>query len=420
MAYLSYLSEKHPLEESDARILRDLIIEEDRPGSILRDFEILMDFIRHHITDVTKSNNLIPIKFLQPLNDSLTKPIEITLKRPQQQAFPHINGLYLLLVVSGIADFKHSKKKHTLVLNKEMLNSWRNLNPTERYFFLLESWLLRSRQRRVLGIKEGPRGSVFENCSQFWWTIPDKGLKIKKKDRKYDVLKYSPGFMTLALLELFGLLEIQHGGPGSGKKWRFSRIERLPFGDALFKLLAKSASEDEDMANVFYLEPWKVPYGVWQHHVEPFFPGWRNILPLPELEFTEGVYILKASIRGIWRRIAVSDGMTLDKLAEVILDAFDFDFDHLYEFTFEDRFKNPVEAGDSNSGDDYVASEVEMGMIPLQAGATMTFRYDFGDNWSFDVELESIDPVDPEFNGSKIIETHGESFPQYPDWDDWD
>ncbi len=43
MAFMSYLTEKYPLEESDVRILQDLNIEDDHPGSILRDFEILLN-----------------------------------------------------------------------------------------------------------------------------------------------------------------------------------------------------------------------------------------------------------------------------------------------------------------------------------------------------------------------------------------
>lgn len=96
MAFMSYLAKKHPFGERDQRILRNLVIETDQPGAILGDFEILLDFIRSHVTDLTKKNNLIPIKFLKTLNERLTKPIGISLKRPRNDSFPHIDGLYLL------------------------------------------------------------------------------------------------------------------------------------------------------------------------------------------------------------------------------------------------------------------------------------------------------------------------------------
>ncbi len=110
--------------------------------------------------------------------------------------------------------------------------------------------------------------------------------------------------------------------------------------------------------------------------------------------------------------------MSFVKLAKAILDAFDFDFDHLYKFTFEDSMKNPVRVVDPNSSGDLDAEEVEIGMVSLQEGSEIKFHYDFGDNWQFEVVLESIAPKDPDFKGAKLLETHGESFPQYPDGND--
>ncbi|MDH3601192.1 MAG: plasmid pRiA4b ORF-3 family protein [Candidatus Tectomicrobia bacterium] len=37
----------------------------------------------------------------------------------------------------------------------------------------------------------------------------------------------------------------------------------------------------------------------------------------------------------------------------------------------------------------------------------MTYLYDFGDHWEFDVQLERIDPVDPRMRKPRILETHG-------------
>ena len=48
----------------------------------------------------------------------------------------------------------------------------------------------------------------------------------------------------------------------------------------------------------------------------------------------------------------------------------------------------------------------------------VTYWYDFGDDWRFNVELERIDPMDDKIEKPLIIETHGESPEHYPVRDD--
>src|ERR1019366_10777012 len=104
-----------------------------------------------------------------------------------------------------------------------------------------------------------------------------------------------------------------------------------PFGDAVFSLLARQDINDlvEDDA-----EP---AVGAWQPLFKPFFPEWRENLVLPRPEAREGVFVFKVSLGKVWRQIAIPDSLTLDDLAGAILDAVDFDSDHLYEFSFRDR-----------------------------------------------------------------------------------
>jgi hypothetical protein len=67
------------------------------------------------------------------------------------------------------------------------------------------------------------------------------------------------------------------------------------------------------------------------------------------------------------------------------------------------------------------ADQVRIGDLPLEPGASMTYLYDFGDNWEFDVQLEAINPPDNKIKKAKILEIHGDAPQQY--WsedDDWD
>jgi hypothetical protein len=62
-------------------------------------------------------------------------------------------------------------------------------------------------------------------------------------------------------------------------------------------------------------------------------------------------------------------------------------------------------------------SEMRIGDVPMRAGQTMTFLFDFGDNWEFDVTLEQVDP-DRVTKKAEILESHGEAPEQYPNWEE--
>ena len=132
--------------------------------------------------------------------------------------------------------------------------------------------------------------------------------------------------------------------------------------------------------------------------------------------------MFKVSLGPVWRRIVVRAKHSLDDLAVWILNAFDFDHDHLYQFTFKDRFGVTVRADHPYSSDELSADQVLIGVLPLRTGQSMPFLYDFGDNWEFEVKLERIDPPNATLRHPEILEAEGEAPPQY-DWSDeeeWD
>jgi hypothetical protein len=158
--------------------------------------------------------------------------------------------------------------------------------------------------------------------------------------------------------------------------------------------------------------------GVLQPILQPFFPEWRNVLGLSEWTFQDGVYVFKVSLGRVWRRIAIPAKLDLDTLAHAILGAYDFDSDHLYEFSYRNRFgawesvKHPyIEEGPWTD-------KTRVGDVPLRVGQTMTYLFDFGDNWRFDVTLERVDPVDASIKSPKVLASRGEAPEQYPNWDE--
>ncbi|NOX53425.1 MAG: plasmid pRiA4b ORF-3 family protein, partial [Planctomycetes bacterium] len=129
---------------STDKVLERMTITEDSPGTILRDFETLLDFIGPDGIPASGKYHLLPMSRLRELDERMTRPLRPELKRPQQRSFPNLHGLCLLLRATCLAVPKETKRQARLVLEPDMLSQWQGLNATERYFNLLEAWLFRA------------------------------------------------------------------------------------------------------------------------------------------------------------------------------------------------------------------------------------------------------------------------------------
>jgi hypothetical protein len=179
-------------------------------------------------------------------------------------------------------------------------------------------------------------------------------------------------------------------------------------GEEVFGVFEKIFELEEDPPQSF---------GALQPVFQPYVLAWTNNLSLPAWVFREGVHVFKVSLgRGLWRRIAIAGALTLDTLADTILDAFEFDHDHLYQFSYRNRFGVETHANHPYMDNGLWASEVRVGDVPLQDGQSMTYLYDFGDRWKFDVTLERVDRADAGSADPIILEGHGEAPKQYSSW----
>ena len=77
-------------------------INEKSPGSILADFETLLRFIGPEGSPVSGRRHYFPLRFLPDINEQMTQPLDIDLKRPLQKSYLHINGLYYLFRMTSI------------------------------------------------------------------------------------------------------------------------------------------------------------------------------------------------------------------------------------------------------------------------------------------------------------------------------
>ena len=404
-------ADRMPIPEGESATLSQQAITETEPGTILKDFQALLNLVGETGIPVSGTNHLIAAKLLSEFNQHLSDPIQIDLKRPVQKSYAPINGLYLLLRATGLGQITAKGKKPYLVLNPEILQRWNQLNSTEKYFTLLEAWLIRADEEIL-----GERRSVLNEgskCVDFWSRL-NQGKKYHSYSEQQE-LNYHPAYHNLALMRMFGLVTIDSSKPEAGKGWRVKAVQKTPFGSALMSVIIQ-AFLDRGMMWESEADS-SLPFADLQPALQPYFSEWQTAFKLPDFDFRPGVYVFKVSLGKIWRRLAISSDLFLDDLSSLILESVDFDSDHLDRFSYKNQMGRTVEISHPYADGSPSTDEVQIGELPLPQGASMTYVFDFGDWWEFTVQLEKIEE-DPRSNYAELLESYGASPKQYPNWDE--
>jgi hypothetical protein len=110
------------------------------------------------------------------------------------------------------------------------------------------------------------------------------------------------------------------------------------------------------------------------------------------------VWQIRAEIQGtrpqVWRRVLVSDRITLLDLHSILQDCFGWQDYHLHEFTIRGkRYSDPDndEYGEMNLQDD---AQTRLRDLGLEPGERFRYVYDFGDGWQHFLCLEEILPAE--------------------------
>jgi len=403
------------------RLFETRDFEQRAPGTVLQDFETLLHLIGDHGLQATPSH-LFAIKSLETINRSLTHPLELGLKRAMQKSYPPINGLYLLLRATGLALIDAQLKKPHIKLDSQLMASWRSLNAAERYYALLKAWWGHGSEE-IIGERSLGDGEMLAKTLTFIERLPKSGMLTVETPQDAERLRYRPGLHTLALLELFGLLDIRLGSLSGGRGWRPEEMRMTDWGKALLGsymdfLREPADEEDESMLDLMALFQPLECFESWSRCVRPHIAGWRKDLEIPESPFQPGPHVFKVSLGSCWRRIAIGGDASLETLAAAILDAFDFDSDHLYCFNYKDRYGRTVEiVHPYSSGEfgDASANEVEIGDLSLYQGMRIGFLFDFGDNWQFELQTEEVNS-ESSIEKPQVLEKHGKAPVQYGGW----
>jgi hypothetical protein len=417
------LTKPPELKAREQQALRDQTITELTPGSLLHNFAALLDFVATRELTPTDKQQLLPLAALEELNARMGQPLKLRLKRAIQKSYPHINGLFLLARATGLLRVVRRDQMARLELDEAALAVWRQLNPVERYFTLLEAYLYHASAEMI-----GEPGrwldmpGLLNDCLMVWQRIGEQGIRVPP-GKKQDNYIYSAWLYHFALLELFGLIRVKPGKAQAGTGWSIAEIQQTSFGRALMTLVMICAAEKLNrMMEADWEEELEAPrsFNNCQAQFQAYFPDWRRGYALAEQEtFQEGVYQFKVNLGKIWRRIVIPGAATLNELSDAILESVDFDNDHLHCFEYKNRFGATARVNHDAMDEPPFSSEVCVGELPLAPGDTLEYTFDFGDNWVFQLMVESIAPPDKKLKRARIIESRGKAPQQYPDLD-WD
>ncbi len=142
--------------------------------------------------------------------------------------------------------------------------------------------------------------------------------------------------------------------------------------------------------------------------------------------------IIRAALdrqKSIYRDIEIEATKSLYKLAEAIIRAFGFDFDHAFGFysgltdatmmRAHPKYELFADMGEADPGVLSVKKTKIAQAFPAP-GHTMLFFFDYGDAWRFRVQLHGAGKKLAKIRYPRVVATHGKAPEQYPDPDEDD
>ncbi|MCX9009937.1 MAG: plasmid pRiA4b ORF-3 family protein [Candidatus Methanoperedens sp.] len=435
-------------------------ITETEPTPLLRDFAAFTRYLRTHQIVLTRANEFISGRDLYEMNKEMTHPLPDTTPRTDQTLYPLLHLFYHLALAGKLFQKVPEKGSRMILRPTGRLQLYEELKPTEKYFFLLETfWVDANWEKLQAGyFGRSPLDSVHDVLEYLSERQPEKKIQLKGKEDSRIARMLSDWEYFLLYFSFFGFWEVTRD-MGSVELYKHKRLFKAEsitsstFGVIMAQILNQTR-------NLFY---WNLPFrremGEWKAVPEspftdenalmflttdiepkrkrskatikidegktgdpfflPFVPLFaegelQKTLPREETKFVDGTYVFKVSLtKDIWRRIEISATHTLLDLHRSIQRAYNFDDDHLYSFFMDgklwshERFSSPY--------DDQGAcvDEALIGELGLFKGQNILYLFDYGDMWLFRVELEEIRTEGTKPREPEIIEKKGRAPKQY-------
>jgi len=141
-------------------------------------------------------------------------------------------------------------------------------------------------------------------------------------------------------------------------------------------------------------------------------------------------FILRTALDGrksIYRDIEIEPSKSLYRLAEAIVSAFDFGFDHAFGFysgltsatltRVDPRYELFADMGEADPGV-FSVKKTKVSQAFPEVGHTLLFLFDYGDEWRFRISLKETGTKQPKVRYPRVVTIRGNAPPQYPDPDE--
>jgi hypothetical protein len=141
-------------------------------------------------------------------------------------------------------------------------------------------------------------------------------------------------------------------------------------------------------------------------------------------------FILRAALdgrRSVYRDIEIDPTKSLYRLAEAIVQAFGFDFDHAFGFytgltlskikILHPQYELFADIGKADPGVLSV-EKTRIGPAFPQIGHTLLFLFDYGDDWLFRITLKATGIKQPKARYPRVVAVKGKAPKQYPEPDE--
>ena len=392
-------------------------------NNITEDFQIFLSYLKNKKeVPLTKDGMKLKSKDLFEMNQLVHNQALWVTEKNSQMRFTVFNFFYWISIYGKLVKRKKNVKGDNIFeFENERVEDFLMLNTSEQYCFILKTIWCEMNWEKLYD----DRGSYFieEGITFLRKSPPDTPVKISSGRFTTDTglrLMRTPYCEIFAYMGWFEIVYMKQIKKYDAYELPFVSISTTTFGKEIGGIFANQRIFHKNNRHEgFYFDEDDFKDEEKGDFIEPFRKLFdetiEHLLELPPHEFVGGKYTFKLVIDNKSYRIIEIDGEdTLLDLHDIIQEALKFDDDHMFSFTIgddEEIVGNPW--GDNDGLSEQAPEEVRLGDIEFHAGQTIDYRFDFGDNWHFDVILLEINTSAKPLKTAKVIEKVGKAPKQY-------
>lgn len=412
--------------------------EEMFSSTIVDDFKTYLTYLSTHQIKLTKVKGYFTKKDLLALYPQMKSDKSEIPQHSAQNRYPILHLFYHISIVLEFFKVNRTKSSAVAIVKNEVIDIFMNMTETEQYLTLLEAFWQEADWEELQGEEWGGApiniDFLFEEFDEI---PPNQEIDLSRfKKIKGLVFNYGSFFYYFGYFGLWKVMIDQEktDRPGGTFQTYAKSIMLTPFFKAMQPALSKTWNPYKDInengilplfEDLFSLSNEPTNNEIEETEDEnteslselsrPLFPkeAFTTILKKKQPSYKEGTYLFKVKLSSsCWRKLQCSSNHTLLDLHNLIQEAFNFDDDHLYAFYMDGkRFGKSYYNSPMDFRGPYV-DEINLGGLNLDEGQSFLYLFDFGDEWTFDVQVVAIIEGE-DFSKPQIVEGFGEAPEQY-------